>query len=111
MANLEHDLLPGDKYGRLVVLGDRETEFIHRMVSVRCECGTEFTVRATNVRTGHTTECSVCRRKSAKKKALDSKAAALLAVYRMAMASGGEEAGHVMGFCHRKLIEKAAAAK
>lgn len=98
------DLFPGDRLGKLVVVSEAEMYRHHRMVRVKCECGSEFTTRATHVRTGRTTMCTICRRKQ-KRLAAPKDNSFLLSTYQLAMADAqhSEKARYVMDWCHQQL--------
>lgn len=55
--------LAGERYGRLTVLRESEqTKRCARRVDVRCDCGTEKTVYATNLQGGRTESCGCLMR-------------------------------------------------
>lgn len=68
MARPMIQAMPGDRYGFLTLLYEVEPD--HRPFStshyrkflVRCDCGTERTVRLCNMRSGTTRSCGVCAR-------------------------------------------------
>ena len=56
---------PGDIFGRLTVINSKASLMPHTgewLVSVRCSCGTEKTVRKTSLLHGHTTSCGCYKR-------------------------------------------------
>jgi hypothetical protein len=62
-----HLVHPGDKFGRLLVLGyDHNDLRSRRHYLVRCDCGTEKTVQGTLLRTGNTKSCG-CHAREMKK--------------------------------------------
>lgn len=104
------DMLPGDRFANLVVVREAEQgRFRHRRVVVKCDCGMEFTVRATLVRIGSATRCMACSRRQDRLPAPPKTDAFLLETYQLAFASAArfDEASAVMSWCHKQMLERA----
>ncbi len=56
----------GERYGRLVVVGDapRGDNTKHRWVACRCDCGNDYNVRYTTLRSGVTRSCGCLQREN-----------------------------------------------
>lgn len=62
-AYSNRDDLTGKRFGRLLVLGfDGRTNSGNAIWRVRCDCGQEFLVRGTNMKSGNTRSCGCIRR-------------------------------------------------
>ena len=65
---------PGEKYGRLTIIGEAEPHIQpsgqkHRMVLVQCSCGSDpFEVQLSNLRNGNTTSCGCVRKEKTKER-------------------------------------------
>ena len=65
---------PGEKYGRLTIIGEAEPHIQpsgqkHRMVLVQCSCGSDpFEVLLSNLRNGNTTSCGCVRKEKTKER-------------------------------------------
>ena len=63
---------PGEKYGRLTIIGEAEPHIQpsgqkHRMVLAQCSCGSDpFEVLLSNLRNGNTTSCGCVRKEKTK---------------------------------------------
>lgn len=104
------DMLPGDRFAKLVVVREAEKGRLHhRRVVVKCDCGMEFTVRATSIRTGRATRCMACSRRQDRLPAPPKTDAFLLETYQLAFASAArfDEASAVMSWCHKQMLERA----
>lgn len=102
------DLFPGDKFGKLTIVSEAAMQSHHRMVVARCECGTEFSTRATHIRTGRVTTCPVCGRQK-KRLTAPKDNSFLLSTYQLAMAEAqnSPKARSVMDWCHSQMLEGA----
>ena len=52
----------GQKFGKLTIIGDVETDTKTRMVKCKCDCGNEYVGSLKNIKTGATTQCKECRK-------------------------------------------------
>lgn len=104
------DMLPGDKFGRLTIVAESEIRDRHRMVVAKCDCGSEFTARATQIRTGKAYQCPVCSRKKGLPPSLRIGNDFLLSTYQLALAeaSKGGDTRPVMEWCHKKMLDRVA---
>ena len=65
---------PGEKYGRLTIIGEAEPHIQpsgqkHRMVLAQCSCGSDpFEVLLSNLRNGNTTSCGCVRKEKTKER-------------------------------------------
>ena len=65
---------PGEKYGRLTIIGEAEPKIQpsgqkHRMVLVQCSCGSDpFEVLLSNLRRGNTSSCGCVRKEKTKER-------------------------------------------
>ena len=65
---------PGEKYGRLTIIGEAEPKIEpsgqkHRMVLAQCSCGSDpFEVLLSNLRNGNTTSCGCVRKEKTKER-------------------------------------------
>lgn len=62
---------PGRRYGRLVVIGEIESDLTGHYMRVRCDCGELKTVRLSAMTTGNTLSCGCLRRETSSRLGLE----------------------------------------
>lgn len=55
-------IIPGQRFGRLIIIREIEEQPPFRIILCRCDCGVEIPVRLNSLRTGNTTSCGCFRK-------------------------------------------------